>query len=73
MPTPKIKTSKSKRNQRRSHDGLSRPPMSRDPKTGEVFRPHCVGPDGYYKGRLVDAKLARKSRDVSDFTEADLD
>ena len=73
MPTPKIKTSKSKRNQRRSHHALGRPAMSRDPKTGEVFRPHCVGPDGYYKGRLVDPKLARKNRDVSDFTEADLD
>jgi len=72
MPTPKYRTSKSKRNMRRSHDALDVPGMSRDSKTGEVFRPHCVGPDGYYKGRLINPKLARKANAGAEFTEDDI-
>lgn len=57
MPTPKKKTSKSKRDMRRSHDALSEPATSIDKKTGELTRPHRAhkGADGayYYKGKQI--------------------
>ncbi len=43
----------SKRDQRRSHDALKGPTLSRDPATGELHRRHHLGPDGYYKGRKL--------------------
>lgn len=59
MPTPKKKTSRSKRDMRRSHDGISAPAMAIDKKTGEVVRPHRAhkGADGayYYKGKQISA------------------
>jgi len=59
MPTPKKKTSKSRRDMRRSHDGLSMPAVSVDKKTGELVRPHVAskGADGayYYKGKQISA------------------
>lgn len=59
MPTPKKKTSRSRRDMRRSHDGLSLPAMSTDKKTGELTRPHRAykGTDGafYYKGKQISA------------------
>ena len=36
MPTPKKKTSKSRRDMRRSHDGLDIPAMAIDKKSGEL-------------------------------------
>ena len=36
MPTPKKKTSRSRRDMRRSHDGLSAPAVAIDKKTGEL-------------------------------------
>ena len=39
MPTPKKKTSKSRRDMRRSHDGLTTPAMAIDKKSGELVRP----------------------------------
>ena len=57
MPTPKKKTSRSKRDMRRSHDGLEVPAVSVDKKTGELTRPHVAskGADGalYYKGKQI--------------------
>lgn len=57
MPTPKKKTSRSKRNMRRSHDGLSVPAVAVDKKTKELVRPHRAskGADGayYYKGKQI--------------------
>jgi large subunit ribosomal protein L32 len=53
MAVPKKKTSKSKRNMRRSHHALVGVQVSEDATTGEVKRPHHVSPDGYYKGRRV--------------------
>jgi large subunit ribosomal protein L32 len=38
---------------RRSHDALSKPTLSVEPKTGEVHRRHHVSPDGFYRGRSV--------------------
>jgi len=57
MATPKRKTSASKRNMRRSHDGLSNAAMSQCPNCGDTMRPHHMCPHcGYYKGREVIAK-----------------
>lgn len=51
---PKRKTSKSKRNMRRSHHALTPPPLSECPQCHEVKMPHHVCPAcGYYKGREV--------------------
>ncbi len=59
MPTPKKKTSRSRRSMRRSHDGLDLPAMALDKKTKEFVRPHRAskGPDGayYYKGEQITA------------------
>lgn len=53
MAVPKRKTSKSKRDMRRSHDGLKKVTVSEDKTTGELKRPHHVSKDGYYNGRQV--------------------
>jgi large subunit ribosomal protein L32 len=59
MPTPKKKTSRSRRDQRRSHDGLELPGVAVDKKTKEIVRPHRAskGADGafYYKGKQISA------------------
>ena len=54
MPVPKRRTSKRKKNQRRSHDALTKPQWSICPKCGEALLPHraCRG-CGYYHGRPV--------------------
>ncbi len=54
MAVPKRKTSKSKRNMRRSHDAIAIPGMSECPECGEMMRPHHACPHcGSYKGRDV--------------------
>lgn len=59
MPTPKKKTSRSKRDMRRSHDSISMPGVAIDKKTKELVRPHRAhkGADGafYYKGKQISA------------------
>ncbi len=59
MPTPKKKTSRARKNQRRSHDGLEKPAWAIDAKTKELVRPHRAfkGTDGafYYKGKQISA------------------
>ncbi|MBK7963426.1 MAG: 50S ribosomal protein L32 [Bdellovibrionales bacterium] len=59
MPTPKKKTSRSKRDMRRSHDSVTVPAMALDKKSGELVRPHRAhkGDDGayYYKGKQISA------------------
>ena len=42
MATPKKKTSKSKRDMRRSHDALGASSYTECPKCGELVRPHHV-------------------------------
>jgi len=59
MPTPKKKTSRSKRGMRRSHDAISVPGLAVDKKSGELVRPHRAfkAADGamYYKGKQITA------------------
>ncbi len=54
MAVPKRKTSKSKRNMRRSHHALSAANWVEDSNTGEPVRRHHVDlKTGTYKGRQV--------------------
>ena len=54
MIVPKRRTSKSKRNKRRSHHGLSEPGLSVCPSCGEPKAPHRVcGNCGVYRDRTV--------------------
>lgn len=54
MAVPKKKTSKSKRDMRRSHHALTVPNWSEDASTGEPVRRHHVDlKTGMYKGRQV--------------------
>lgn len=54
MAVPKKKTSKSKRDMRRSHDALNKPGISVCPQCKEPKLPHraCAG-CGTYKGKEV--------------------
>ncbi|NOX97403.1 MAG: 50S ribosomal protein L32 [Nitrospirae bacterium] len=54
MPLPKKKTSRSRRDKRRTHDRLSEPALSKcshcgQPKISHRICPHC----GYYGGRMI--------------------
>lgn len=54
MPVPKVRTSRSKRNMRRSHHALSSPALSLCSNCGSVVRPHSVcDACGFYKGKQV--------------------
>ena len=54
MAVPKRKTSKSKRDKRRSHDHLAAPSRSTCPECGAPRQPHRVCPScGKYRGRTV--------------------
>ena len=59
MPTPKKKTSRSRRDMRRSHDAVTEAAVAVDKKTKELIRPHRAmkGADGalYYKGKQISA------------------
>ncbi|MFK7973247.1 MAG: 50S ribosomal protein L32 [Rickettsiaceae bacterium] len=59
MAVPKKKTSKSKRNMRRSHDALSRINVIIDKDTGEYRLPHHMDKSSgeYNKKQIVDIKL----------------
>jgi large subunit ribosomal protein L32 len=54
MPTPKKKTSRSRRNMRRSHDGLTAKTVMSCPNCGAIKQPHYVCAScGHYDGREV--------------------
>jgi large subunit ribosomal protein L32 len=54
MAVPKGKTSRSRRNMRRSHDALAPPPRSNCPQCKAPKLPHRVCPNcGSYRGREV--------------------
>ena len=57
MATPKKKTSKSRRNMRRSHDALTPNAYMECPNCGELKKTHNVCPScGQYDGREVVTK-----------------
>ncbi|MFO1056998.1 MAG: 50S ribosomal protein L32 [Dongiaceae bacterium] len=59
MAVPKKKTSKSRRNMRRSHHALKPVTSIECPNCGEQKRPHHLcGSCGYYDGREVAAPAA---------------
>lgn len=53
MAVQQNKVTRSKRDKRRSHDGLKKPTLSIDSTTGETHRRHHVTQEGYYRGRKV--------------------
>ena len=53
MAVQQNKTSRSRRDKRRSHDKLRKPTLSVDPTTGETHRRHHVTADGFYRGRHI--------------------
>ncbi len=54
MAVPKRRTSKSKRNKRRSHDAIGTPARSTCPHCREPKAPHRVCPNcGTYRGREI--------------------
>jgi large subunit ribosomal protein L32 len=54
MALPKRKTSKSKRDKRRTHQKAAAPNLATCPECGEAKQPHRACPScGYYKGRTV--------------------
>lgn len=54
MANPKRKTSQARRDKRRSHDALRRPPSCVCPECGEIKLPHRACRNcGHYRGREV--------------------
>lgn len=70
MAVPKRKTSKSKRNMRRSHHALTPAQVIVDKETGEYRLPHHMDSfNGSYKGRTV--VEPKQQDDFVDETEAE--
>lgn len=54
MAVPKRKTSKARRDKRRTHQGVAAPSLGVCPECGEAKRPHAACAScGMYKGRMV--------------------
>ena len=53
MAVGQARTTRSRRNQRRSHDKITKPTLSIDKETGETHRRHHMTADGYYRGKQV--------------------
>lgn len=53
MAVGQARTTRSRRNQRRAHDKVTKPTLSIDQETGETHRRHHITADGYYRGRQV--------------------
>ncbi len=56
----------SRRDMRRSHDGLGKPTLSIDATSGETHLRHRVTPDGFYRGKRV---IAAPVEDIDDEEE----
>jgi large subunit ribosomal protein L32 len=66
MAVPKKKTSKSRRNQRRSHLALGKINVVVDSQTGEYKLPHHMSlTDGMYNGRQILVKKQEKDEEVA--------
>lgn len=64
MAVQQNRKTRSKRNMRRAHDGLSGPTLSEDQETGEKHRRHHVTADGYYRGKQVIIPREEKEADA---------
>ena len=53
MAVQKSKVTRSRRGQRRAHDGLKSATLSEELTTGETHRRHHVSADGFYRGKKV--------------------
>jgi large subunit ribosomal protein L32 len=53
MAVGQARTTRSRRDMRRSHDALKGPTLSVDSTSGEKHRRHHVTADGFYRGRKV--------------------
>ena len=53
MAVQQNKATRSKRDNRRTHDSLSSPTLATDPTSGERHRRHHLTADGFYKGKKV--------------------
>lgn len=64
MPVPKKKTTKSAKNQRRSHHGLSKPNLTKCSNCQKSIAPHRVCSHcGYYKGKqVIDVKTTEEKK-----------
>ncbi len=61
MAVPKRKTSKSRRNKRRTHQGLNIPALVKCSNCGAMIRPHnACYKCGYYQGEKVDHTVELK-------------
>lgn len=66
MAVPKKKTSKSRRNMRRSHHAIKKINVVVDAVTGEYKLPHHISlVDGYYNGRQVLVTEAPENSETS--------
>jgi large subunit ribosomal protein L32 len=63
MAVQKSRVTRSRRGMRRSHDKLTGPTLSIDPKTGTTHRRHHITRDGYYKGRQVITPARDQNKD----------
>lgn len=63
MAVPKRRTSRTRRNNRRSHHGVKPLQLVKDPETGLLVLPHVANPTtGKYKGREVVNVLRKVER-----------
>ena len=60
MAVPARRTSKAKKNKRRTHYKLTAPSVQFDATTGDYSRSHRVSLRGYYKGRKIAKAQAAK-------------
>ncbi len=67
MAVPKRKTTKSRRNMRRSHHALKKINVIVDPITGDYKLPHHLGVDGTYNNKQV--VIANKNEPGIDETQ----
>lgn len=58
MAVPKKRRSHKRKGMRRSHQALKKKTLSKDTETEEMTLPHRIGPSGYYRGKLIDARVA---------------
>lgn len=63
MAVPKKKTSKSKRDMRRSHHAVKNINVVMDSVTGEYKLPHHISKDGTYNGMSIVKLKIKKDKD----------